>query len=89
MGKVILIEGQDAIVVTSVKHAGGQLIVGAAPASIGDVIESGQLKVNGPLRTWPRRWGSPTRYSGLAPALVPMLRSTGVPAGARQGPTPL
>ena len=70
VGKVILIEGQDAIVVTSVKHAGGQLVVGAAPASIGDVIESGQLKVT-------------DTSSGRAPALAPMLRATGA-AGARR-----
>jgi len=82
VGKVILIEGQDAIVVTSVKHAGGQLVVGAAPASIGDVIESGQLKVTGPP-DMAQAVGVTDTSSGLAPALAPMLRSTGA-AGARR-----
>ena len=80
VGKVILIEGQDAIVVTSVKHAGGQLVVGAAPASIGDVIESGQLKVTGPP-DMAQAVGVTDTSSGLA--LAPMLRSTGA-AGARR-----
>ncbi len=31
VGKVVLIEGQDAIVVTSVKNSGSQLVVGGAP----------------------------------------------------------
>jgi len=82
VGKVILIEGQDAIVVTSVKHAAGQLVVGAAPASIGDVIESGQLKVTGPP-DMAQAVGVTDTSSGLAPALAPMLRSTGA-AGARR-----
>ncbi|HTW10583.1 MAG TPA: hypothetical protein VME46_23985 [Acidimicrobiales bacterium] len=46
-GKVLLLEGRDAIVVTSVKHAGKSLVVGAAPASLTDVVQSGTIKVAG------------------------------------------
>jgi hypothetical protein len=85
VGKVILIEGQDAIVVTSVKRSGSQLIVGAAPASIGDVIESGQLKVTGPP-DMAQAVGVTDGTSGLLPALAPVLGSAAVAGGARRHP---
>jgi hypothetical protein len=46
-GKVLLLEGQDAIVVKTVKHDGAKLIVGAAPASLTDVVQSGNISVKG------------------------------------------
>ncbi|MGP8205844.1 MAG: hypothetical protein ACLQVK_07250 [Acidimicrobiales bacterium] len=85
VGKVVLIEGEDAIVVTSVKRSGGQLIVGAAPASIGDVIESGQLKVTG-APDMAQAVGVTDGTAGLTPALAPALGSAAVPSGARQRP---
>lgn len=45
-GKVLLLEGKDAIVVQSVKHSGKSLIIGAAPASLTDVVQSGTIKVS-------------------------------------------
>jgi len=50
-GKVLLLEGQDAIVVKTVKHDGPKLIVGAAPASLTDIVQSGQISVSGPPDT--------------------------------------
>lgn len=50
-GKVLLLQGQDAIVVKSVKRAGSKLIVGAVPASLTDVVQSGQILVSGPPNT--------------------------------------
>jgi hypothetical protein len=47
-GKVMLLEGRDAAVVTTLEHSGGKLIVGAVPASLGDVVQSGQIDVSGP-----------------------------------------
>ena len=85
VGKVVLVEGQDAIVVTSVKRSGGQPIVGATPASIGDVIESGQLKVSGPA-DMAQAVGVTDGTSGLSPALAPVLGSAAVVEGARQHP---
>lgn len=84
VGKVILIEGQDAIVVTGVKHSGAQLIVGATPASIGDVIESGQLVETGPP-DMAEAIGVPQATSGAdtASAAAPVL---GAPVVARRGP---
>jgi hypothetical protein len=46
-GKVLLLEGRDAVVVTSVHHSGAKLVVDAAPASLTDVVQSGQIVVNG------------------------------------------
>ena len=46
-GKVLLLEGQDAVVVKSVKHSGSKLIIGTAPASLTDVVQSGTIKVSG------------------------------------------
>jgi hypothetical protein len=87
VGKVILIEGQDAIVVTSVKHFGAQLIVGATPASIGDVIEPGQLVEKGP----PDMAGAvgvpdATTAAGSASAAAPVVGAPPFVAGARRGP---
>lgn len=88
VGKVILIEGQDAIVVTSVKHSGAQLIVGATPASIGDVIESGQLVEKGPP-DMAQAVGVPEATtgagSGSASAAAAVVGAP-VVAGARRGP---
>jgi hypothetical protein len=50
-GKVLLLEGRDAVVVTSVRHAGKDLMVGATPASLTDVVQSGTIKASAPPDT--------------------------------------
>lgn len=46
--KVILLEGFDAGVVTSVSHVGGKLVVATTPASLTQVIQSGTINVDSP-----------------------------------------
>lgn len=84
VGKVILIEGLDAIVVTSVRHSGSQLIVGAAPAAIGDLVEAGVLKVKGPP-DMAEAVGVPYDTTSVAAAIAPTIRSTALDT-ALQGP---
>jgi hypothetical protein len=75
-GKVVLIEGQNAIVVTSIKHSGNLIVVGATPASIGDVVESGQIEVKGSPNMAQAVGVSGVADSGLVPALVPAASGT-------------
>lgn len=50
-GKVLLLEGMDALIVKGVSSARGKLVIAAAPASLGDVVQSGQIDVSGPPLT--------------------------------------
>lgn len=45
-GKVLLLEGTDAVVVQTVKHVGAKLVVTTTPANLTDVIQSGQIKAS-------------------------------------------
>jgi hypothetical protein len=47
-GKVMLLEGFDAAVVTGVQHAGSSLVVSTAPAELSDIIQSGSIHVDAP-----------------------------------------
>jgi hypothetical protein len=47
-GKVMLLEGFDAAVVTGVQHAGGSLVVTTAPAELSDIVQSGSIHVDAP-----------------------------------------
>jgi hypothetical protein len=47
-GKVMLLEGFDAAVVTGVQHAGSSLVVTTAPAELSDVVQSGSIHVDAP-----------------------------------------
>jgi hypothetical protein len=50
-GKVMLLEGLDAAVVTGVQHSGNNLVVTTTPASLPQLIESGTIDVNAPPDT--------------------------------------
>ncbi len=50
-GKVMLLEGLDAAVVTGVQHSGNNLIVTTTPASLPQLIQSGTIDVNAPPDT--------------------------------------
>jgi hypothetical protein len=47
-GKVMLLEGFDAAVVTGVQHAGSSLVVSTAPAELSDIVQSGSIHVDAP-----------------------------------------
>lgn len=47
-GKVMLLQGSDAAVVTKVRRSGGRLLVTTKPAKITDVVQSGRLVSSGP-----------------------------------------
>jgi hypothetical protein len=47
-GKVLLLEGFDAAVVTRVQHSGAKLVVGTTPATLQDVVQSGNIDVSTP-----------------------------------------
>ena len=47
-GKVMLLEGYDAAVVTGVQHAGSSLVVSTAPAELSDIVQSGSIHVDAP-----------------------------------------
>jgi hypothetical protein len=46
-GSVMLLEGSDAMEVTSVSHQGGQLLVHTTPASLPQLIKTGTISVSG------------------------------------------
>jgi hypothetical protein len=80
-GKVLLLEGRDAVVVTSVKRVGGKLIVGAAPASLTDVVSSGHIAVSGPPDTG-AAIGVPLSTASFAGSTALSARSTALSAGS-------
>jgi len=47
-GKVMLLEGFDAAVVTGVQRAGSSLVVSTAPAELSDIVQSGSIHVDAP-----------------------------------------
>ncbi len=47
-GKVLLLDGYDAAEVTSVQHVGGKLVVVTTPASLPQLIQSGNINVDTP-----------------------------------------
>ena len=47
-GKVMLLEGFDAAVVTGVQHSGSSLVVSTAPAELSDIVQSGSIHVDAP-----------------------------------------
>jgi hypothetical protein len=47
-GKVMLLEGFDAAVVTGVQHSGSSLVVSTAPAELSDIVQSGSINVDAP-----------------------------------------
>jgi hypothetical protein len=50
-GKVMLLEGLDAAVVTGVQHSGDNLVITTTPASLPELIQSGTIDVNAPPDT--------------------------------------
>jgi hypothetical protein len=48
-GKVMLLQGTDAALVTAVTHSGGHLVVQTSPVTIPEVIQSGNFSLNGPI----------------------------------------
>ncbi len=46
-GKVMLLQGSDALLVTKVTRSHGQLLIATKPADLTDVISSGQIKFSG------------------------------------------
>ena len=48
-GSVMFLQGKSVALVTSVSHAGGGLVVHAAPASVPDLIQSGSVAVSSPV----------------------------------------
>ena len=88
-GKVLLLEGQDALVVKTVKHDGSKLIVGVTPASLTDVVQAGQIAVSGPPDI-AAATGIPLDTVGLSGAPVSPQIEFGAPAiGLRLGARPL
>jgi hypothetical protein len=47
-GKVMLLEGFDAAVVTGVQHSGSSLVVTTSPAELSDIVQSGSIHVDAP-----------------------------------------
>ncbi len=47
-GKVILLYGYDAGVVSTVRHAAGKLVVATTPATLSQIVQSGTINVNSP-----------------------------------------
>jgi hypothetical protein len=46
-GKVMLLQGSDALLVTKVKHSHGALLISTKPANLTDVISSGKISFSG------------------------------------------
>ncbi|MHB8657872.1 MAG: hypothetical protein ACYC91_07925 [Solirubrobacteraceae bacterium] len=46
-GKVMLLQGADAVLVTGVKHRGKSLLVATKPAQVTDILSSGTIKFTG------------------------------------------
>jgi hypothetical protein len=46
-GKVMLLQGADALLVTGISHSGGDLLVTTKPAGLTDVISSGKISFSG------------------------------------------
>jgi hypothetical protein len=77
-GKVLLLEGFDAAEVTRVQHVGSELVVATSPASMPDIIQSGNLDVDTPP-DYSGAFGSEASagpFASLAPA-----GTSGAPAG--------
>ena len=47
VGKVMLLQGSDALLVTKITHSHGQLLVATKPADLTDVISSGRITFSG------------------------------------------
>lgn len=48
-GSVMILQGSDAVVVTSIGHRAGHLLVSSRAATLGQVISSGKITFNGPI----------------------------------------
>ena len=79
-GKVMLLEGLDAAVVTGVQHSGNNLVVTTTPASLPQLIQSGTIDVNAP----------PDTGNAFASEVAPLPGTTpddGAPASASPAAT--
>jgi len=66
-GKVMLLEGSDALLVTGVTRSGGDLLVETSPAKLTDVISSGHIAFS----------GTPNfKNAFLSPVVVPPVATT-------------
>ncbi|MGO9975567.1 MAG: hypothetical protein ACLP01_22765 [Solirubrobacteraceae bacterium] len=48
-GSVMVLQGSDAVVVTSISHDAGHLLISSKAATLGQVISSGKITFNGPI----------------------------------------
>lgn len=95
-GKVMLLQGSDALLVSSVTHSNGKLLVHTKPANLTDVISSGHITFSGAPDFRKAMLGRITvppksrrASAGFAPPAYPYVGSSpaSLGAGAASGPS--